>query len=135
MVNMAVSCPHTCSLGSHNCYVLLLVTRGLLSPPPSPEMKSIHKIYLHSTEWYGVLKTAKKGVGLFKFHKRRKFFSFIKNKVLFGVISLCTNLPVPSTYKDLPLSFCLAKQRICKGTYLKKSFWFILAAPLSPQAE
>ena len=31
MVNMAVSCPHTFPLGSHNYYFLPLMTRGLIS--------------------------------------------------------------------------------------------------------
>ena len=34
--------------------------------------------------WWLLLKTAKKGVGLFKFHKRKNFFSLIKNLCYLG---------------------------------------------------
>ena len=69
-MNTTVLCPHTFSLGSRNCQVLPLVTRRLL-----PHfLKSIHKIYLHSTQLYGVLKNGKKGGGIIQISQNEKHF-------------------------------------------------------------
>ena len=126
---MAVAYPHTFSLGSHNCQVLPSMTRGLLPHV----LKSIHKINLHSTQLHWVAKNSKGGVGLFKFHKRRNFFSLIKNYVLFGVISPSITLPCP--FQKRPSSFLhFGQVENIHGTYLKKNF-LICFSPLSPQAE
>ena len=47
MANMAVKCPHTSTLGRHNCQVLPLVTRVLLPDVQKP----IHKISNLSTQY------------------------------------------------------------------------------------
>ena len=94
-------------------------------------LESIHKIDLLSTQHLivrGSKKQQRRGVGLFKFHKRRKFFSLIKNYVLFGVISPCITLSC--SFQKRPSSFlhCGQVENIHgrHGTYLKKTFWFAL---------
>ena len=116
---MAVSYRDTFSLGSHNSQVLPLVTRGLLPHV----LKSIHKICLHSTQLYGVLKNSKRGGGINQISQKEEL-SLTKTKCYLGVISPCTILVCP--FQKGPLSFSLLKQRIYMETYLKKPFWFVL---------
>ena len=67
---MAVSCLHTFFLRSHNCQVLPLVTRGLLPHV----LKCINKMYLHSTQWDGVLKQSRGGDGIIQISQKEKLF-------------------------------------------------------------
>ena len=119
---MAAPCPHTFSLGSHNSQVSPLVTRGLLLHVLN-FMKSIHKICLHSTQLYGVLKNSKRGGGINQISQKEEL-SLTKTKCYLVVISPCTILVCP--FQKGPLSFSLHKQRIYMETYLKKPFWFVL---------
>ena len=120
---MAASCPHTVFLGSHigshNSWVLRLVTRGLL---PNV-LTSIHKICLHRTQLFGLLKTAKEGGDYSIFIKGETFLVSLKLSAIRGNITLhhsCLPLPKNTSFLQFP------KQRIYVGTYLKKSFWFVL---------
>ena len=104
---MAVSCPHTFSLGSHNYQVLPLVTRGLLPHV----LESIHKIYLLYCKAFS--KTAKEGVGLF----------------------VSPFITLPCSFQKRPSSFLhFGQVENIHGNYLKKNF-LICFSPLSPQAE
>ena len=106
--------PPQISLGRHNSQVLPLVTRG-----PLPHvLKSIHKICLHSTQLYGVLKNNKGRGGIIQISQEEK---------------PCTIFACP--FKKGPLSFSLAKQRIYESTYLKKPFWFVLFPFLHRQSR
>ena len=91
MVNMAVLCPHTFSLVSHNYQVLPLVTRGLLPHV----LKFIHKIYLHRAQLCGVLKNSEGGGGIIQISQKEKLFQSHKKHLLFGVISPCITFPYP----------------------------------------
>ena len=121
--------PYTFSLGSHNYQVLLLVTRGLLPHV----LESIHKIYLlftHHLIVRGSKKQQRRGVGLFKFHKRRNFFSLLKTT---GYISPCITLPCP--VQKRPSSFLhFGQLENIHGTYLNKNF-LICFSSLSPQSR
>ena len=67
---------------------------------------------------------------LFKFHKRRNFFSLLKTT---GYISPCITLPCPFQKKTfLFLSFWPIREY--NGTYLQKNF-LICFSPLSPQSR
>ena len=118
---MAISCSHTFSLESHNCQVLPLVKRGLLLHV----MKSIHKIHLHSTQLYGVLKKQQRSGWIIKILQKEKLFqSHKKLSAIWGNLTLY----LPS----LSLS---------KKTFLFPSVWpstqriYMALSPLSPQAE
>ena len=103
VVNMAVSCPHTFSLRSHNSKVLPLVTRGLLPHV----LKSIHRICLHSMQLYGVLKNSKGGGGIIQISQKEKLFqSHKKLRAIWGNLTLY--------HPSLPLS---------KKTFLFPSSW------------
>ena len=70
---------------------------------------------------------------LFKFHKKRNFFSLIKNYVLFGIISPCITFLCP--FQKIHSSFLhFGQVENIHGTYLKKTF-LICFSPLHPQAE
>ena len=100
--------PPQISLERHNSQVLPLVTRG-----PLPHvLKSIHKICLHSTQLYGVLKNSKGGGSITQISQEEK-----PGTIFAG------------PFKKGPLSFSLAQQRIYESTYLKKRFWFVLLFP------
>ena len=103
MVNMAVLCPHTFSLVSHNYQVLPLVTRGLLPHV----LKFIHKIYLHRAQLCGVLKNSEGGGGIIQISQKEKLFqSHKKLRAIWGNLTLY--------HPSLPLS---------KNTLLFPSFW------------
>ena len=111
----------TFSLGSHNCYVLPLVTRELLPHV----LKSIHKIYRHSTQLYDVLKTAKQGGGV--------FLGSQKTKCYLGVISPCTILPCP--FHKTSSSLFQFGQVENKREHLLEKIFLICFSLLSLQAE
>ena len=95
--------PHTFSIRSHNSQVLPLVTRGLFPHV----LKSIHKICLHSTQLYGVLKNSKGGGGIIQISQKEKLFqSHKKLRAIWGNLTLY--------HPSLPLS---------KKTFLFPSFW------------
>ena len=110
---MAASCPHTFSLGSHNSQVLPLVTRGILPHV----LKSIHKICLHSTSLYGVLKN----------RKGETFLVSIKLSAICGNLSL--------HYSCLPLlkntSFLQFGQVENIHRYLFDKIFLVCFSPLS----
>ena len=111
---MAVSCPHTYSLGSHNSQVLPLVTRGLLPHV----LKSIHKTYLHISQLYVVLKEK-----LFQSHK--------KLSAIWGNVTLHhPSLPFPKK-----TSFLQFGQVVNIQGHLFEKISLICFSPLSPQAE
>ena len=125
---MAVSCPHTFSLGSHDCQVLPLVTRGLL---PNA-LKSIHKIYLHSTQLYGFLKIGKRWDGTIQILQKEKFVqSHKKLSVTWG------NLILYHPFLSLPNQisfFQIVQVGNIRGHLFEKRF-LISFSPLSPQVE
>ena len=124
---MAVSYRDTFSLGSHNSQVLPLVTRGLLPHV----LKSIHKICLHSTQLYGVLKNSKRGGGIIQISQKEEL-SLIKTKCYLGSSHFAPFLPAPSK-KDLSfLRFGLVENM--HGHLFEKIF-LVCFSPLSPQAE
>ena len=90
---MAVSCLHTFFLRSHNCQVLPLVTRGLLPHV----LKCINKMYLHSTQWDGVLKQSRGGDGIIQISQKEKLFQSHKK-----LSSIWVNLTLHHPF--LPLS-------------------------------
>ena len=96
-----------------------LVTRGL-PPHVLNFMKSIHKVCLHSTWLYGVLKYSERGSGIF--HILQKEELSLLSAIWGNLILHHPCLPIPKK----PLSFSFAKQIIYMGTYLKKSFCFFL---------
>ena len=125
---MAVSCPHTFSLGCHNCLVLPLVTRGLL---PNA-LKSLDKIDLHSTQWYGFLKIGKRWGGTIQILQREKLVqSHKKLSVILG------NLILHHPFLSLPKKtsfFQIVQVENIRGHLFEKRF-LISFSPLSPQVE
>ena len=125
---MAVSYPDTFSLGSHNSQVLPLVTRGLLPHV----LKSIHKIYLHSTQLYGVLKNSKGRGGIIQISQEEKLFQ--SHKKLSGNWGNLT-LHHPSLSLPKQTSFLqLVQVENIHGLLFQKIF-LICFSPLSPQVE
>ena len=108
--NMAVSCPYTFSVGSHNYQVFPLVTIGLLPQV----LESIHKIYVLSTQHLIVRgsKNSKGGGGIIEISQKEKLFKFHKKlSAIWGNLTLYHSFHAPFK-KEFPLSFSLAKQRI-----------------------
>ena len=120
--------PHTFSLGSHNFQVLPLVTRGLLPYV----LKSIHKIYLHSTQLYGVLKNSKGRGGIIQISRKEKIFQ--SHKKLSAIwINLTLHHPsLPLPKKTSFLQFGQVEN--IHGHSFEKIF-LICFSPLSPEAE
>ena len=120
---MAVSCPHTFYLGSHNCQILSLVTIGLLPHV----LKYIHKIHLHSTQLYGVLKNSKGGGEIIQISQKEKLFqSHIWGNLILHHPSL------PLLKKTSFLQFVQLEN--VHGHLFEKTL-LICFSPLSPQAE
>ena len=120
--------PHTFSLGSHNFQVLPLVTRGLLPYV----LKSIHKIYLHSTQLYGVLKNNKGGSGIIQLSQKQKHFQSHKR-----LCTIWTNLTLHHPSLPLPKrpsSFLQFGQVENIYEHLFEKIFLICFRPLSPQA-
>ena len=118
---MAASFPHAFFLGSHNSQVLPLVTRGLLPHV----LKSTHKICLHSTQLYGVLKNSKGG-DYSNLTKGETFLVSLKLSVVWGNLTLhhpC--LPLPK----IPLSFILDMKTI--SGHLFEKIFLVCFSPLS----
>ena len=121
---MAASCPHTFFLGSHNSQVLPLVTRGLLPHV----LKSIHKICLHSTQLYGVLKNSKRGGGIIQISQKEELSLL---SAIWGNLTLdhpCLPLPKKTSF----LQFVQVDN--IHGHLFEKIF-LVYFSPLSPQAE
>ena len=128
-VNMAVSHPHTFSLRSHNYQVLPSVTRGLLPHI----LKSIHKIYLHSTQLKGVLKNSKEGSGIIQISRKEKHFqSHKKLSAIQG--NLILHHPSLSLPKR-PSSFLQLGQVVNIHGHLFDKNFLICFSSLSMQAE
>ena len=77
MVNMAVSCPHTFSIGT-----IILTIGGKKTTPPRPKIYPQNLSTQYLVVWCSK-KQQRREVGLFKFHKKRNFF-----------MSLCYVAPV-----------------------------------------
>ena len=132
MVNMAVSCPLHIFL--RKPWLLGLILGDKRAPPSRPGIypQNLSIIYT-ALNCKGFQKTAKEGVGLFKFQKRRNSFSFIKNYGLFGVISPC--ITFPCHFQKRPSSFLhFGQVANIHAAYLEKSF-LICFSSLSPQEE
>ena len=126
---MAVSCPHTFSLGSHNSQVLPLVTRGLLPHV----LKSIHKIFLHSTQLCGVLKNSKGGGGIIQTSQRGggDFLVSLKLSAIWCNLTFYHScLPLPKK-----TSFLQFGQVENIGGLLFEKIFLVCFSPLFPQAE
>ena len=124
---MAVSCPDTYSLESHNSQVLPLVTRGVLRHV----LKSIHKICPHSTQLYGVLKTTKEGWNYSNFTKGETILISEKLSVIWG------NLTLHHSCKPFPnkTPFIQFGQVESIHGHLFEKIFLICFSTLSPQAE
>ena len=128
MVNMAVSCPHTFSLRSHNSQVLPLVTRGILPHI----LKSIHKIL--STQFlvvWGSKKQHRRGQYHSNFTKRDTFLVSLKLSAILGNLTLhhsCLSLPKNTSF----LQF--GQEENIRGHLFEKIFLVCFSA-LSPQVE
>ena len=123
---MAISCSHTFSLESHNCQVLPLVKRGLLPHV----LKSIHKIHLHSTQLYGVLKKQQRREWIIQISQKEKLFqSHKKLSAIWGNLILHhPSLPLPKN------TFQFGQVENING-YLFEKIFLICFIPLYPQAE
>ena len=119
--------PHTFFLRSHNSQVLPMVTRRLLPHV----LKSIHKICLHSTQLYGVLKTTKEGWDYSNFTKGETFLVSQKQSAIWGNLTLHHScLPLPKNTSFLQFG----QVENIRGHLFDKIF-LVCFSPLSPQAE
>ena len=120
---MAVSCPHTFYIGIHNCQILSLVTSGLLPHV----LKYIHKIHLHSTQLYGVLKNSEGGSEIIQISQKEKLFQ----SHIWGNLTLHH----PSLTLLKKASFLQFVQLENVHGHLFEKTLLTCFSPLSPQAE
>ena len=121
--NMAVSCPYTFSVGSHNYQVFPLVTIGLLPQV----LESIHKIYVLSTQHLIVRgsKNSKGGSGIIEISQKEKLFKFHKKlSAIWGNLTLY--------HPSMPLS---KKNFLFPSVWPSREYIWHLGSPLSPQEE
>ena len=129
---MAVPCLHTFFLRSHNCQVLPLVTRGLLPHV----LKCINKMYLHSTQWDGVLKQSRGGDGIIQISQKEKLFqSHKKLSASWDNLTILPCIILLCLFQKRPSSFLQFGQVETIHGHLSGKIFLICFSLLSPQAE